>query len=151
MMRCSSPSILTSVPEYLLNSTRSPALTSRAITLPSLSRLPAPTAMTLAWIGFSFAESGMNRPPEVLVSSSRRLTRMRSCSGRIFMAPTCSHRFDRWQPQTTSANKQPVSALTSRTSWYATGVPLTDYEKYIRTEELLALQKPPDALSCHDE
>ena len=29
--------------------------------------------------------------------------------------------------------------------------PLTDYEKYIRTEELLALQKPPDALSCHDE
>src|SRR5689334_5781820 len=29
--------------------------------------------------------------------------------------------------------------------------PLTDYEKYIRTEELLALQKPPDVLSCHDE
>jgi tryptophan 2,3-dioxygenase len=28
---------------------------------------------------------------------------------------------------------------------------LTDYEKYIRTEELLALQKPADALSCHDE
>jgi tryptophan 2,3-dioxygenase len=28
---------------------------------------------------------------------------------------------------------------------------LTDYEKYIRTEELLALQKPPDVLSCHDE
>jgi tryptophan 2,3-dioxygenase len=27
--------------------------------------------------------------------------------------------------------------------------PLTDYEKYIRTEELLALQKTP--LSCHDE
>ena len=53
--------------------------------LPSLSRLPAPTAITFAWIGFSFAESGMNRPPEVLVSSSRRLTRMRSCSGRIFM------------------------------------------------------------------
>jgi tryptophan 2,3-dioxygenase len=31
------------------------------------------------------------------------------------------------------------------------GVPLTDYEKYIRTEELLGLQKSPDALSCHDE
>src|SRR4051812_50133825 len=31
------------------------------------------------------------------------------------------------------------------------GVALTDYEKYIRTEELLALQKAPDALSCHDE
>jgi tryptophan 2,3-dioxygenase len=29
--------------------------------------------------------------------------------------------------------------------------PLTDYEKYIRTEELLALQKSGDALSCHDE
>src|SRR5689334_22397400 len=28
---------------------------------------------------------------------------------------------------------------------------LTDYEKYIRTEELLALQKTPDNLSCHDE
>jgi len=30
-------------------------------------------------------------------------------------------------------------------------VALTDYEKYIRTEELLSLQKAPDALSCHDE
>ncbi|MBA3398286.1 MAG: tryptophan 2,3-dioxygenase [Deltaproteobacteria bacterium] len=29
--------------------------------------------------------------------------------------------------------------------------PLTDYEKYIRTEELLSLQKAPEALSCHDE
>lgn len=29
--------------------------------------------------------------------------------------------------------------------------PLTDYEKYIRTEELLALQKSPEALTCHDE
>lgn len=28
---------------------------------------------------------------------------------------------------------------------------LTDYEKYIRTEELLGLQKSPDNLSCHDE
>jgi len=28
---------------------------------------------------------------------------------------------------------------------------LTDYEKYIRTEELLALQKPAGDLSCHDE
>src|SRR5438477_7044037 len=28
---------------------------------------------------------------------------------------------------------------------------LTDYEKYIRTEELLGLQKAPHALSCHDE
>ena len=30
-------------------------------------------------------------------------------------------------------------------------VALTDYEKYIRTDELLSLQKAPDALSCHDE
>src|SRR5260221_10361969 len=28
---------------------------------------------------------------------------------------------------------------------------LTDYEKYIRTDELLALQKSPEALTCHDE
>lgn len=28
---------------------------------------------------------------------------------------------------------------------------LTDYEKYIRTDELLGLQKAPDALTCHDE
>jgi tryptophan 2,3-dioxygenase len=28
---------------------------------------------------------------------------------------------------------------------------LTDYEKYIRTEELLALQKTPEVLTCHDE
>jgi tryptophan 2,3-dioxygenase len=28
---------------------------------------------------------------------------------------------------------------------------LTDYEKYIRTDELLALQKPAGDLSCHDE
>ncbi len=28
---------------------------------------------------------------------------------------------------------------------------MTDYEKYIRTDELLALQKPPGGLACHDE
>jgi len=28
---------------------------------------------------------------------------------------------------------------------------LTDYEKYIRTEELLSLQKAPETLTCHDE
>ena len=31
------------------------------------------------------------------------------------------------------------------------GRPLTDYEKYIRTDELLALQKAADRLTCHDE
>jgi tryptophan 2,3-dioxygenase len=30
-------------------------------------------------------------------------------------------------------------------------MPLTEYEKYIRTEELLALQKPADQLTTHDE
>lgn len=29
--------------------------------------------------------------------------------------------------------------------------PATDYERYIRTDELLALQKPAESLSCHDE
>src|SRR5215208_5753967 len=29
--------------------------------------------------------------------------------------------------------------------------PLTDYEKYIRTEELLQLQKTSQTLTCHDE
>ena len=28
---------------------------------------------------------------------------------------------------------------------------LTDYEKYIRTDELLGLQKSPEAMTCHDE
>ncbi len=36
-------------------------------------------------------------------------------------------------------------------SWYEAHVGLTDYEKYIRTEELLSLQKSPEALTCHDE
>jgi tryptophan 2,3-dioxygenase len=30
-------------------------------------------------------------------------------------------------------------------------VALTDYEKYVRTEELLGLQKPAEKLVCHDE
>jgi tryptophan 2,3-dioxygenase len=30
-------------------------------------------------------------------------------------------------------------------------VALTDYEKYIKTEELLGLQKSPGSLTCHDE
>jgi len=30
-------------------------------------------------------------------------------------------------------------------------VSLTDYEKYIRTDQLLTLQKTPDELTCHDE
>jgi tryptophan 2,3-dioxygenase len=37
------------------------------------------------------------------------------------------------------------------TDFVMTRAPLTDYEKYIRTEELLSLQKPAEQLSCHDE
>ena len=58
MMRCSSPSIFTSVPLYFENRTVSPGFTSSAMILPSLSRLPEPTATTLAWIGFSLAVWG---------------------------------------------------------------------------------------------
>ena len=40
--------------------------------LPSSSRLPAPTAMTLPSSGFSLAESGMMMPPRVFSTSSTR-------------------------------------------------------------------------------
>ena len=53
--------------------------------MPSSSTLPLPTATTLPSCGFSLAVSGMMIPPLVFSSSSTRLTRMRSCSGRIFM------------------------------------------------------------------
>ncbi len=45
MIRRSSPSIFTSVPPHLPNSTRSPAFRSIGISLPSSSRPPGPTAM----------------------------------------------------------------------------------------------------------
>src|SRR5260370_39225906 len=45
MIRYSTPSILTSVPDHLPNSTRSPALTSIGMSLPASSRPPGPTAM----------------------------------------------------------------------------------------------------------
>ena len=48
MIRNSSPSILTSVPDHLPNSTRSPTLTSIGMSLPASSRPPGPTATTLA-------------------------------------------------------------------------------------------------------
>lgn len=44
-----------------------------------------------------------------------------------------------------------ASAAIPIVSWYEADVALTDYEKYIRTEELLSLQKAPEALTCHDE
>src|SRR5690606_22065276 len=58
-MRWSSPSIFTSVPEYLAKRTVSPFLTSRARTSPLSRSLPPPTAMTLPRWGFSVAVAGM--------------------------------------------------------------------------------------------
>jgi hypothetical protein len=78
MIRSSSPSILTSVPDHLPNSTRSPTLTSIGISLPASSRPPGPTAMTWPWEGFSLAVSGMMMPPVVFSSASMRLTTTRS-------------------------------------------------------------------------
>src|SRR5216117_1721499 len=55
MMRCSSPSILISDPEYFPNRILSPTLTSRGVSLPSSFTLPLPTAITLPCCGFSLA------------------------------------------------------------------------------------------------
>src|SRR2546428_43628 len=91
-MRYSLSSILTSEPEYFPNRILSPAFTSRAIFLPFSPTLPLPTAITLASCGFSLAVSGMMIPPFLTSFSSSRSTRMRSCSGRIFMVslpPSC--------------------------------------------------------------
>src|SRR5262245_20851710 len=88
-MRCSSPSILISDPEYLPNRMRSPAFTSRGMTLPSSLIFPLPTATTLPSWGFSFAVSGMMMPPALFCScSSSRLTISRSARGRIRVAMT---------------------------------------------------------------
>src|SRR5262249_30636323 len=65
MIRSSSPSSLTSVPDHLPNSTRLPGLISIGINLPLSSRPPGPTAMTSPSCGFSLAVSGMMIPPLV--------------------------------------------------------------------------------------
>src|SRR6266404_4800914 len=85
MIRYSWSSTFTSDPEYFPNRMRSWAFTSRAIFLPSSFTFPLPTAMTLPSWGFSLAVSGMMMPPFLTSFSSSRLTRMRSCNGRIFM------------------------------------------------------------------
>ena len=72
MIRRSSPSSLTSLPDHLPNRMRSPALTSSGMRLPSSSRAPGPTAMTSPSCGFSLAVSGMMIPPLVFASSSTR-------------------------------------------------------------------------------
>src|SRR5579864_9392847 len=82
MIRSSSPSSLTSVPDHLPKSTRSPTLRSIGINLPDSSRPPGPTAAISPCEGFSLAVSGMMMPPLVFSSASIRLTTTRSCSGR---------------------------------------------------------------------
>src|SRR5207253_7431544 len=77
-IRCSSSSILISVPAYLPMRMRSPFLTSRGNCLPSSLILPFPTATTSASIGFSLAVSGMMMPPRRVSLSSTRFTRIRS-------------------------------------------------------------------------
>jgi hypothetical protein len=78
MINSSWPSILTSVPDHLPNSTRSPAFTSSGMRLPLSSRAPGPTATISPSWGFSLAVSGMMMPPLVFSSPSRRLSTTRS-------------------------------------------------------------------------
>src|SRR6266496_3588302 len=77
------PSNLTSVPPYLLTSTRSPFLTSKGTFLPWSSVLPVPRATTTLSIGFSLAVSGMMIPPFFNFSSTAS-TRIRSPTGLTF-------------------------------------------------------------------
>ncbi|MGY4592456.1 hypothetical protein ACVWXL_000202 [Bradyrhizobium sp. GM22.5] len=69
MIKSSSPSILTSLPDHLPNSTRSPTLRSIGISLPASSRPPGPIAVISPCEGFSLAVSGMMMPPAVLSSA----------------------------------------------------------------------------------
>src|SRR4051794_35158184 len=91
MIRRVSPSILTSVPLHLPYRTLSPALTSRAVTLPSSPRAPGPAATISPCCGFSLAVSGMMMPPAVLFSCSVGFTTTRSCKGLNFIgiSPRC--------------------------------------------------------------
>src|SRR5690606_10741233 len=82
MLRRSAPSLLTSVPDHLPNSTRSPTLTSSGVSLPLSSRPPGPTASTSPSEGFSAAVSGMMMPPAVFWSAVTRFTTTRSWRGR---------------------------------------------------------------------
>ena len=62
MISSSWPSILTSVPDHLPNSTLSLGFNSKGTILPSSPRAPGPTAMTSPCCGFSAAVSGMMMP-----------------------------------------------------------------------------------------
>src|SRR4030095_6937039 len=98
MIRYSFSSSLTSEPEYFPKRILSPVFTSRGSFLPSSLTFPLPAAITLPSCGFSFAVSGMMMPPFFTSFSSRRSTRMRSCSGRIFML-TLQLCHQNWHPR----------------------------------------------------
>src|ERR1043166_928893 len=80
------PSSLISVPPYLLTSTRSPFLTSKATFLPLSSVLPVPSATMMPSVGFSLALSGMIMPPFLTSFSSAGSTRTRSPRGLTLIA-----------------------------------------------------------------
>src|SRR5215207_5536188 len=111
MMRRSSPSMRTSVPDHLPNRTRSPAFTSSGTILPLSARAPGPAAMISPSCGFSFAVSGMMMPPFVFSSASIRRTTTRSCSGRNFMNASLEVRWNSGGPLST-----PTGGLPSRLS-----------------------------------
>src|SRR3989440_10109583 len=85
MMSNSSPSMLTSLPAYDVNRTRSPSFTWKAARLPFSRSLPSPTERTLPCFGFSLAVSGSTMPPAVRSSASRRFTTILSFRGTTFM------------------------------------------------------------------
>src|SRR5215210_8013830 len=76
-IRCSSPSISTSVPEYLAKTTTSPALT--------FTSSESPSATTSAVCGFSLAVSGRTIPLAVCSSLSTILTSALAPSGLNFI------------------------------------------------------------------
>src|SRR5689334_21938210 len=80
------PSSLSSVPPYLVTSTRSPFLTSNGTFFPLSSVLPVPRATTRLSIGFSLAVSGIMIPPFLTSFSSTGSTRIRSPRGLTFSA-----------------------------------------------------------------
>src|SRR5690606_31990766 len=91
MIRRSSPSTRTSVPDHLPNRMRSPAFTSSGVILPSSPLMPAPAAITSPSCGFSLAVSGMVMPPGVFATCSTRLVRTRVWRGGNFVvAPRLS-------------------------------------------------------------
>src|SRR5829696_6257787 len=76
-IRCSSPSIFTSVPEYLAKTTASPALT--------FTSSESPTVTTSVVCGFSLAVSGRTIPLAVCSSLSTLLTSALAPSGLNFI------------------------------------------------------------------